>query len=104
MKEPQHLSDFSAHHANGRFSASYKPAPGLKNSHHTAPNFTTPQANKTLPLPGAAEHKPPIADNTVGSLAADNLRKRFGQEGSGVESEGVVGMFKRSVAHEKRHI
>jgi hypothetical protein len=50
MKEPLHLSDFSAHHASGRFTASYRPAPGLKNSHHTAPNFVTPQANNALPL------------------------------------------------------
>jgi hypothetical protein len=80
MKEPQHLSDFSAHHASGRFAASYKPAPCLKNSHNTAPNFATPQANKALPLPGAVEHKPPMADTTVGNLAADNQRKQFGRE------------------------
>jgi hypothetical protein len=90
MKAPEHISDFSAHHASGRFTASYRPAPGLKNSHTTAPNFVTPQANNTLPLPGAAEHNPPMADTTVGSLAADNHRKQFGREGLGAESEGVV--------------
>jgi hypothetical protein len=93
MKEPQHLSDFSAHHASGRFAASYKPAPGLKNSHHTAPNFVTPQANNTLPLPGAAEHNPPLADNTVGSLAFFNHQKQFGRERLGAGSEGFVGIF-----------
>jgi hypothetical protein len=81
MKEPQHLSCFFADHASGRFAASYRPAPGLKNSHYTAPNFVTPQANITLPLPGAAEHNPPKADTTVGSLAADNQRKQFGRDG-----------------------
>jgi hypothetical protein len=89
MKEPQHLSDFSAHHANGRFTASYNTAPGLKNSHHTAPNFVTPQANNTLPLPGAAEHNPPMADITVGSLASDNHRKQFGRDGLGAWFLGV---------------
>jgi hypothetical protein len=93
MKEPEHLSYFFAHHANGRFAASYKPASGLKTSHHTAPNFVTPQANKTLPLPGAAEHNPPKADTTVASLAADNHRKKFRREGWGMESEGFVGNF-----------
>lgn len=93
MKEPEPLSYFFADHANGRFMASYRPAPGLKNSHYTAPNFVTPQANNTLPLPGAAEHNPPMADNIVGSLAADNHRKQFGREGWGAESEGSVGMF-----------
>ncbi len=75
MKEPDHISYFSAHHANGRFTASN--TPGLKNSHHTAPNFVTQQANNTLPLPGAAEHNRHKADKTVGSLAADNHRKQF---------------------------
>jgi hypothetical protein len=75
MKEPQHLSCFFTDHANGRFTASYNPAPGLKNSHHTAPNFATPQANNALPLPGAAKHYPPKAIETFGSLAA--VSKRF---------------------------
>jgi hypothetical protein len=91
MKEPQPISYFSAHHAIGSFTASY--TPGLKNSRYTAPNFTAPQANKALPLPGAAEHKPPMADTTVDSLAADNHRKQFGRDGLGVESEGFVGIF-----------
>jgi hypothetical protein len=91
MKEPEHNSCFFADHANCRQAASN--TPGLKNSHHTAPNFVAPQANNTLPLPGAAEHNPPKADETVGSLAADNHRKQFGREGLGVESEGFVGMF-----------
>jgi hypothetical protein len=89
MKEPHHNSCFFADHANGRFAASYRPAHGLKNSHHTAPNFVTPQANNTLPLPGAAEHNPPKADTAVGSSAAVNRRKQFGREGLGMESEGV---------------
>jgi hypothetical protein len=93
MKEPLHLSCFFADHANGRFTASYKPAPGLKNSHHTAPNFVTPQANNTLPLPGAAEHNPPKANTTVGSLVADNHRKQFGREGLGMDSVGGVGVL-----------
>jgi hypothetical protein len=93
MKEPQHLSDFSANHANGRFAVSNKPAAGLKNSHHTAPNFATPLANNALPLPGAAIHNPPMADTTVGSLAADNHRKQFGREGLGTESEWVKRML-----------
>jgi hypothetical protein len=88
MKEPEHISYFSAHHANCRQAASY--TPGLKNSQHTAPNFVRPQANTTNPLPGAAEHNPPMADTTVGNLAADNHRKRFGQEGWGAKSEGLV--------------
>jgi hypothetical protein len=80
MKEPEHISYFFADHANGSFTASNTPAPGLKNSHHTAPSFLTPQANNTPPLPGAAEHYPTKADKTVGSLAADNHRKQFGGE------------------------
>jgi hypothetical protein len=79
MKEPEHNSYFFADHANGRFAASSCPAPGLKNSHHTAPNFVTPQANNTLPLPGAAEHNPTKANETVGSLASFNHRKQFGR-------------------------
>jgi len=78
MQAPEQIPYFSAHYANGRFTASN--TPGLKNSHHTAPNFVTPQANNTLPLPGTAEHKPPMADETVGSLAADNHLKQFGRE------------------------
>ncbi len=35
------------------------PAPGLKNSHDTAPIVVKPQANNALPLPGAGEHNPP---------------------------------------------
>jgi hypothetical protein len=93
MKEPEHISYFFADHANGRFTATYRPAPGLKNSHHTAPNFVTPQANTTLLLPGAAEHNPPKEDTTVGSLAADNHQKQFGREGLGAESEGFVRIF-----------
>ncbi len=93
MKEPENISYFFADHANSRFAASYRPAPGLKNSHSTAPKFVTPQANNTLPLPGAAEYKPPMADTTVGSLAADNHRKQFGREGLGAKSEGFVGVF-----------
>ncbi len=90
MKEPVHLFCFSADHANGRFTASYKPAPGLKTSHYTTPNFATPQANNALPLPGAAEHNPPMADTTLGSLASFNHRKQFGWEGLGAESEKVI--------------
>jgi len=89
MKEPEHTSDFFADHANGSFAASYK----LKNSHYTAPNFATPEANNTLPLPGAAEHNPPKANTTLGSLPADNHRKQFGGEGLGVKSEGIMGIF-----------
>jgi hypothetical protein len=66
---------------------------GMKNNHNTAPNFVTPQANNTLPLPGAAKHNPPMAYTTVGSLASFNHRKQFGQEGLGAESEGLVGIF-----------
>jgi len=66
----------------------------LKNSHNTAPNFVTPQANKALPLPGAAEHNSPVAVTTVGRLAADNHWKRFGWEGLGAGNERFVGIFK----------
>jgi len=93
MKEPEPLSYFFADHANGRFAASNRPTPGLKNSHYTAPNFATPQANNTLPLPGVAEHNTPKADETVESSAAVNHRKQFGREGLGVECEGFVGVF-----------
>jgi hypothetical protein len=93
MKEPLHISDFSAHHASGSFTASYKPAPGLKNSHHTATKFVTPQANNALPLPGLAEHKPTMADKTVESSAADNHRKQFGRDGLGTECEWVKWML-----------
>jgi hypothetical protein len=93
MKEPLPLSYFFADHASGRFAASYKPAPGLKNSHNTALIFVAPQANNTLPLPGAALHNPPMAGTTVGSLAADNHRKQFGREGLGEGSEGVYSCF-----------
>jgi hypothetical protein len=93
MKEPEHLSYFFADHANGRFTASYRPAPGLKTSHHTAPNFVTPQANNILPLPGAVEHSPPMANKTVGSLAADNHRKQFGREGLGAGSNIFTWIF-----------
>jgi hypothetical protein len=81
MQAPEHIPYFSAHHANGRFTASN--TPGLKNSHNTAPNFVTPQANNTLLLPGAAEHNPPKANETVGSLASFNHQKQFGREGWG---------------------
>ena len=96
MKKPEHTSYFFAHHANARHAVSYTPVPppGLKNSHNTAPNFVTPQANNTLPLPGAAEHNPPKADTAVGSLAADNHRKQFGQDGLGAERDSIVGIFK----------
>jgi hypothetical protein len=93
MKEPVPLSYLFADHAISRFTASSLPAPGLKNSHNTAPNFVTPLANNTLPLPGAAEQNPPMANKTVGSLAADNHRKKFRREGWGMESEGFVGNF-----------
>ena len=35
------------------------PAPGLKNTHDTAPIVALPQAGNAFPLPGAAEHNPP---------------------------------------------
>jgi hypothetical protein len=89
MKAPEHNSLFFADKASGRFAASYRPAPSLKNSHHTVPNFVTPQANNTLPLPGAAEHNPPKANTTVGSLVADNHRKQFGGERLGGGKRGV---------------
>jgi hypothetical protein len=79
MQAPEHIPYFSAHHANGSFTASY--TPGLKNSHNTTPNFVTPQANNTFPLPGAAEHNPPMADTKDGSLAFINHRKLPGREG-----------------------
>jgi hypothetical protein len=79
MKEPEYISYFSAHHASGRFTASY--TPGLKNSHNTAPNIVTPQANNTLPLFGAAEHNPPNANTTDASLASINHQKLHGREG-----------------------
>jgi len=63
MQKPDHTSYFPAHHANGRFTASY--IPGLKNSHNTAPNFVTPQPNHTLPLPGAAKKNMPMANETL---------------------------------------
>jgi hypothetical protein len=91
MKEPEQLSYFFADHANGRFTASFKPVPGLKHSHYTAPIFVTPLASNALPMPGAAEHNPPKVDTTVGSLAADNHRKQFGREGLGAKSEGFRG-------------
>jgi len=91
MQEPEHISYFSAHHANGRLTASYPP--GLKNSHNTAPKVVTPQANNTLPLPGAAEHNPAIVNTTFGSLASFNHRKQVGREGLGVEGEGFVGIL-----------
>jgi hypothetical protein len=93
MKAPEHNSCFFPDHANGRFTASSWPAPGLKNSHRTAPNFVTPQANNTLPLPGAAEHKPPKADTTVASLAADNHRQQFGRDGLGARSDEIFWVF-----------
>ncbi len=93
MKEPVHLFCFSADHASGRFTASYKPAPGLKNSHNTTPNFVTPQANNTLPLPGAAERNTPMVNTTIGSLAADNHLKQFRREGLGAESDKFVWIF-----------
>jgi hypothetical protein len=34
MKEPENISYLFAHHANGRFTESYNPPPGLKNSHN----------------------------------------------------------------------
>jgi hypothetical protein len=91
MQAPDHISYFSAHHANGSFTASN--TPGLKNNHNTAPNFVTPQANNTLPLPGAAEHNPPKVYKTLVSLASNNRRKQFGQEGLGAESVGFVGII-----------
>jgi hypothetical protein len=70
MKESVHLSYFFADHATGRFTA-----------------ICAPKA-------GAAEHNPAKANETVGSLAADNHRKQFGREGLEAESVGFVGMFK----------
>jgi hypothetical protein len=64
---------------------------GMKNNHNTAPNFVTPQANNTLPLPGAAKHNPPMAHITFGSLASFNHQKQFGREGLGAQSEGFWG-------------
>jgi hypothetical protein len=91
MKAPD-LSPYSfAHHANGSCTASN--TPGLKNSHYTAPNFVTPQANNALPLPEAVEHKPPMTDTTVESSAADNHRKQFGREGLGAGREVDVVML-----------
>jgi len=81
MQAPEHISYFPAHHANGSFTASNTPC--LKNSHNTAPNFVTPQPNNTLPLPGAAEHNLPLADNTIASLTSFNHRKQFGRDGLG---------------------
>jgi len=91
MKEPEHISYSSAYHAIGRQAASN--TPGLKNIHYTAPNFVTPQANNILPLPGAAQHNQPMADNTVESLASFNHPKQFGRDRLGAESEGFVGKF-----------
>jgi hypothetical protein len=79
LQQPEHISYFSAHHANGRQAASN--TPGFKTSHHTAPNFVTPQANNTLSLPGAAEHKPPMVYKTIGSLASFNQLKQFRRKG-----------------------
>lgn len=45
------------------------PAPGLQNSHDTAPIVVMPQANNALPLPGAAEHNPPGAGEKAGAKA-----------------------------------
>lgn len=81
MKEPENIYLLYPSHASARFTASYRPTPGLKNNHYTAPNFVTPQASNTLPLPGATEHNPPMAYNTVGSLASFNPWKQFGREG-----------------------
>ncbi len=88
MKEPENISCFFAQHANGRQAASN--SPGLKNSHNTTPNFITPQANNTFPLPGAAKHNPPKADETVGGLAADNQRKQSRREGLGAKSDRLL--------------
>jgi hypothetical protein len=81
MQAPEHISYFFAGNANCRQTAPYRPAPGLKNSHNTAPNFVTPQANNTLSLPGAAEHKPPMVYKTIGSLASFNQLKQFRRKG-----------------------
>jgi hypothetical protein len=91
MKEPEHISYFSAHHANCRQAANYRPTPGLKNSLTSAPNFVTPQANNTLPLPGAANHNPPKANEPIGSSASFNHRKQFGRDGLEAGSERVDG-------------
>jgi hypothetical protein len=40
-------------------------APGLQNSHDTAPIAISPLADSDLPLPGAAEHNPPAAGENV---------------------------------------
>lgn len=42
------------------------PAPGLKNSHDTAPIVALPQTSNALPLPGAAEHNLLQAGEKVG--------------------------------------
>jgi hypothetical protein len=84
-KNPYSFSE----HASDRFTASYipTPAPGLKNSHDTAPIVVKPQANNALPLPGAAEHNPSSADTTVESLVYFKLRSEPGREVMGVKSE-----------------
>jgi len=45
------------------------PAPGLKNSHDTAPIVAKPPAGNALPLPGAAEHNLLKAGEKVGAKA-----------------------------------
>jgi integrase/recombinase XerD len=45
------------------------PAPGLQNSHDTAPIVAMPTAGNALPLPGAAEHNPPQAGANAGTKA-----------------------------------
>jgi hypothetical protein len=87
MKTPDHSPYFSAHHAIGSFTPSN--TPGLKNSHHTAPNFITPQANNALPQPGAADLNPPMVDNTVASLAFSTTKSNLDGRDWGWKVRGV---------------
>jgi len=70
MQEPDHISHFFSDHGSCEptISKTPAPAPGLKNSHDTAPIVVMPPANNAFPLPGAAEHNPPMVGENAGSL------------------------------------
>ena len=66
MHTPSCIRSFSADKPLISHSAALlNPAPGLQNSCDTAPIAVSPLVYSALPLPGAAEHNPPVADENV---------------------------------------
>jgi hypothetical protein len=61
--------------------------------HLSRPDYRAISGSALLPTlaHGATEHNPPMSDNTVGSLVADNHRNQFRWNGLGRKVMGFVG-------------